>query len=242
MTTCSLKTIRCGICGTESQVQVIHSTNTFGSCDLDMRPAEMMRSTMYSWVQCCPQCGYCAGNITRAWDSLKAVVEEADYRNQLTNPDNPPLANRFLCQCRLALRNGNYREAFHAALHAAWACDDSGHREQANEYRLLASECLEEADRGHSLNLGKPGSNILMLTDLLRRAGEGQRARDALANYRDRLWQAMSEELRELLAPEPIDPLIQHLLDFEAILLDRNDQDCHTVEEALTFLKVPFPE
>jgi hypothetical protein len=36
--------------------------------------------------------------------------------------------------------------------------------------------------------------------------------------------------------------LIQHLLDFEAILLDRNDQDCHTVEEALTFLKVPFPE
>jgi hypothetical protein len=124
---------------------------------------------------------------------------------------------------------------------AAWACDDAGHREQAIECRLRAAGCLEAADYRYNLNLGKSGSNVLLLTDLLRRAGRIDEARDTLTNYRDRLLQTIPEELRATLAPEPIDPFIQQLLDFEAHLLDQNDQDCHTVEEALAFHGVPTP-
>ena len=56
----------CFVCGKESSVTVMASTNTLGGTpDLDLRPAEMMRSTMPRWIQECPHCGYIAGSLDK---------------------------------------------------------------------------------------------------------------------------------------------------------------------------------
>lgn len=42
------------VCGTKSNHMAIGSTNSFGSPDLDTRPPEMARSTIYQFIQRCP--------------------------------------------------------------------------------------------------------------------------------------------------------------------------------------------
>ena len=39
------------------------STSTWGYPDLDLRPAEMKRSSMFAWLQECPHCGFVARDI-----------------------------------------------------------------------------------------------------------------------------------------------------------------------------------
>lgn len=39
------------------------STSTWGYPDLDLRPSEMQRSSMFAWLQECPHCGYVARDI-----------------------------------------------------------------------------------------------------------------------------------------------------------------------------------
>ena len=48
----------CYVCNLESDQTEISITNTFGSSDLDTRPAEMKRSTITHRVEKCPYCGY----------------------------------------------------------------------------------------------------------------------------------------------------------------------------------------
>jgi hypothetical protein len=46
----------CAVCGNKSVTDGLMSTNTIGPPDLDMRPAEMQRSTMGYWVDNCEKC------------------------------------------------------------------------------------------------------------------------------------------------------------------------------------------
>ncbi len=62
---------KCTICGTESKFNIITSTNSFGSPDLDLRPPEMRRSTMWLWIQRCPCCNYVNYDV----ESISSVKE-----------------------------------------------------------------------------------------------------------------------------------------------------------------------
>jgi hypothetical protein len=57
MTTLYREKSRCAVCGIATEYTSIGSTNAFGSPDLDTRPPEMQRSTIFAWVQRCPECG-----------------------------------------------------------------------------------------------------------------------------------------------------------------------------------------
>ena len=83
MTTQNSVTIICTLCNKENEFTEIMSSNEFGSPDLDTRPPEMMRSTIFTWVQQCSRCGYCASNISINRPKAQDVIIGQEYKNQL---------------------------------------------------------------------------------------------------------------------------------------------------------------
>lgn len=104
MTTLYEEKARCAVCGTETEFTGIASTNAFGSPDLDTRPPEMQRSTIFAWVQCCPECGYCSSDISKVPSQAVSVVHSPEYGKQLTDSTYPELANGFLCKAIIGER------------------------------------------------------------------------------------------------------------------------------------------
>src|SRR4051794_14995014 len=114
MTTIGHRNIACAVCGTEAVVPFVNSTNTMGPPDLDLRPAEMMRSTIWTHVQRCASCGYCAADISSAHDNCGDVIASVTYRDQLANEAFPELANSFLCAAIVASAFDEEAAAAHA--------------------------------------------------------------------------------------------------------------------------------
>lgn len=146
MTTIYHAKATCAVCGAENEYERIGSTNAFGSPDLDTRPPEMERSTISASVQRCPECGYCASEVSAAPPEAQTVVEETEYQNQLEDPRYPDLANAFLCNAIIDQRTNSYSDATWSLIQAAWVCDDADCREGATECRVRAAEMLRTAE------------------------------------------------------------------------------------------------
>lgn len=218
MTTIVHREARCCLCETQSTFIGIGSTNRMGSPDLDTRPPEMMRSTMHAWVQRCPKCGYCASDVAAPRPDAQAVVRAPEYKRQLSDPAFPTLANSFLCQALIDSGCGEYSAATWAFIHAAWACDDSGHLDQAVACRQRAAEALARAEEHGEQLTEQEGAGTAILVDLLRRSGRFDEARGAIAERRDTI----------------ADDIVLRVLDFQMWLIDQNDASCRTIAEAFT--------
>ena len=98
MTVICTMEVRCALCGTGTKVPRIISTSAFGPSDLDTRPPEPHRASMFARVQRCSKCGYCASEIQRAVSQAAKVVHDARYIKQLNDASYPEIANSFLCK------------------------------------------------------------------------------------------------------------------------------------------------
>ena len=158
---------KCPVCRAEFRRNVLASTSTFGSPDLDLRPAPMQRSTMHLWLQECPECGYVDARMEEPAGIDAAFLESAAYLicDGLRFKDD--LAVRFYRYYLLCRERKDARKAFQAALHAAWVCDDRADREHAIHCRKLALAELEMllADAKDRETL------LVQRADILRRAG-----------------------------------------------------------------------
>ena len=125
MTTVREEFVTCALCGKQTLVMLLNSTHSFGAPDLDLRPPEMQRSSMFAWVQRCASCGYCAPNIAEGTPSMKGIVESAAYRALLVDPDLPELARSFLCSSMIFEEFEEEAFAARSAIEAAWVCDDA---------------------------------------------------------------------------------------------------------------------
>jgi hypothetical protein len=114
----------CGVCGAVSEHEELGSTNTMGPPDLDMRPAPMERWTLSEQMQRCPECGYCASDISVASDSTPMVVRNESYQAELRRDGYPELTRRYLCASLILSVEGDEGRAGRAALMGAWAADD----------------------------------------------------------------------------------------------------------------------
>ena len=217
MTTERLQAVTCGICGRTTCVSVIMSTNRFGSADLDTRPPKMERWTIYTRVQRCQSCGYCAGNIALAFPDAQAVIQSPAYQNQLNDLDYPRLAASFLCKSILEQAAGHAFSAAWSLIHAAWVCDDENKHEQAAICRLKAVEMLTRVENEGTLDPEARDSHIAVRVDLLRRANQLSQARQLILDSKDRL------------AGRDVLPRI---MEFQLELIANNDLSCHTVAEA----------
>jgi len=217
MTRPFIANIRCAVCQEENQHELVASTNACGWPDLDTRPPEMERSTIDSWVQRCPHCGYCGSEIAKASAKAKVVVKGDKYRSQLESADSPGLANSFLCEAMIARRKGRLREAAWATIHAAWACDDSGHIDPARTCRMKAIDLISDAtSKGVKLS-EEDGADVAITVDLLRRCGQFDEA--------ERLIESRIDSISR--------DVIAGMLRHQRRLIAERDTLCHTIGQAM---------
>lgn len=217
MTTLYREKIQCALCGCESEFTGIGSTNAFGSPDLDTRPPEMQRSTIYAWVQRCPECGYCASDISRSNPESAVVVNGAEYQAQLKNHEFLELANSFLCKAIIDRERNDYMSATWALIHAAWARDDAEQPTQARICRTKAATMLIDAEAHNQQVVEQDGASTAILVDLLRRSGQFAEAQKVLATRRN----SIKEDI------------ILRILDFQMTLIEKDDDTCHTIDDTL---------
>jgi hypothetical protein len=209
--------VTCAVCGTTSPQTVLTSTSTFGPPDLDTRPAELQRSTIWLWVQACPSCGACAPDLEKTPTAAAETLEDDAYRRQLHSADYPDLANRFLGAALIQERAGDLAEAGWSALHAAWVCDDERDERSAASARERAADLLSAA-RSAGQRFGPDrASEHALLADVLRRASH------------------FDEALIESEAGVAADPdgVVRDVLELERWLIERRDAAAHTVDEAV---------
>jgi hypothetical protein len=217
MTTVFEKNVACAVCGEEQTVQVMGSTNALGSMDLDTRPPQMRRSSMWLWLQECSSCGYVASDLGDASEVGQIESLWHAYLAELNNPKRQRLANLFVCRSLLDEAAADLASAGWRRLHAAWVCDDRGPAEEASAQRRAAITLFER-----SRTAGKPvmeaaiGGDELLLADLSRRCGDFE---GALA-------------FCELGMKLPVDAFLRGLLTFEKQLCAAGDAACHNVGEA----------
>ena len=218
MTQIFMDTCRCAVCGAEVEVQVIGSTNSFfGSPDLDLRPAEMARSTMRHWVHECPECGYVSGFlaekpgwVTREW------LETPEYLGCDGLNFRSDLAKRFYKEYKILRLNQNAEGAFRALQSCAWACDDAKERRNAARCRALAIALADELIAGEHAG----DENLkLVKADLLRRSGK---------------FKALVSEYSACRFSKDV---MNDVLAFQLDLAKNKDRACYTMKDAVNWSK-----
>lgn len=166
MTTWRDETQTCCLCGANSECNILGSTNTFGSPDLDLRPPPMERDTMRGWFHECSSCHYVSIDLAQSRDDSKSIVESDDYQALIANSDLPPIARRF-AMC--ALLNDHDRQiAGTALLRAAWVCDDEEKAELAKSFRNQSADTIKKLQPFE--NSDEHATLATILIDVLRRA------------------------------------------------------------------------
>ncbi len=156
---------KCYVCENISQQIVLASTNQFGSPDLDLRPPEMARSTMEFWIQVCPHCGYVAASLGKRTFITAEWLQREEYTSCENRNFKSKLAEKFYKWYMINCEVGDIEEAFHAVLHAAWACDDVEDLENAVDCRKKA---IVEIDK--LIERRKEEELMVIRADLLRRS------------------------------------------------------------------------
>jgi hypothetical protein len=217
MTTMDLVSKKCAICGHDGTYTVIMSTSSFGAPDLDLRPPEIARSNLHYQIQRCPSCGYCAPDISTAEVVASKVIQREPYRHQLEAPELPELANSFLCSAMVHDAADDRLAAGLATLRAAWICDDHEMNDQAAGIRKRAAEHLWQVHAAGQEFAGGGGGEEAMLTDVMRRAGQFESARQVCGSGLEK-------------TPEDV---IDSVLRYQLLLIERKDLGRYTIEDAM---------
>jgi hypothetical protein len=216
MTTFASQSVACGNCGHVFNHHTLASTYTFGSPDLDTRPPELQRSTMHTWIQRCPSCGYCSHDVAELDTRFRLVIESAPYRSQLADARYPELASTFICAGMLAEAGEQQADAGWAYLHAAWTLDDANKAELARVWRGRAADKFLALLSDGQLFAEQAGASEIIVTDCLRRAGRGTEAMPIIE-------QGLSQSY---------DDVIHKILALERELIQRGDTGRHLIKEA----------
>lgn len=217
MTTTIKKAKKCALCMKESLYIKLASTYQFGYPDLDTRPPEGARLTIYWWIQICPNCGYCAHDITENIENALKIVKSDSYQKQLHNKEYPKLANSFICYSMIQENINNFSGAGWSYIHAAWACDDAEFNTSAQKCRMKAINILQKAKLNNQKFAEENNAEEAIMVDLLRRSRQFEIA----LNICD-----------TLLNKSPKKNIADVLL-FQKMLIKKGDIDCHTMEEAI---------
>ncbi|MEH6628619.1 MAG: hypothetical protein V7739_19445 [Motiliproteus sp.] len=213
MTTSSLRTKNCALCGSTVACPVLRSTNAFGSPDLDLRPPEMERSSMGLWLQECETCNYVAVDISKSADNARNIVTSDDYK-QISDVKISNLGSKFL---RHALLCGNPKSRALSQLKAAWTCDDDHNDVVAATIRTAAADELLGVIDG---NLSAENINtVFVLIDILRRCSRFDDAQCLILSLKE------NPEVKN-------NEILTKLVGFQSTLCSAKDKACYTVSEA----------
>jgi hypothetical protein len=217
MTTMFEDEVQCCVCGKKSSHTIIGSTNSFGSADLDTRPPEMQRSTIYYSIQRCTSCGYCSSDISKCDENSETLVRSSKYQGIVKDISLPMVASSFLAKSYENEKNKQYVDAAWDLIHAAWICDDEQNNEAAKNCRKKAVAIIDKASSQTKKIADQAGASELITIDLMRRSGMFESAL----------------ELAELVKKSDIENIIIQIIEFEITLIQLKDTESHTISEAL---------
>jgi hypothetical protein len=167
-------------------------------------------------VKQCPACGYCASDINKLLSHAKETVMDSTYKAQLTNPDYPELANKFLAQMMIEDRAGERHSAIRSAISAGWASDDAKMPSASMAARKIAIRRILEMNAVNEQYSRQKSEDELLIADMHRRNGEF-----------DQSEQFVKKGL-ELITGE----IVRAALIFERELIAKKDTSVHTIAEA----------
>ena len=217
MTTLFDEEVECCICGEKSTHMSIGSTNSFGSPDLDTRPPEMQRSTIYHWIQRCPKCGYCASDLSECSENTKEIVNSKEYQNISGSPEMPVTAASFLAQAYELEMQQAYSDSAWQVIHAAWICDDNNNLKLSTKCRKQAIALIEKAKNHGQILIDQVGASEAVTIDLMRRSGMYQQAL----------------ELSEAIKKDDLEEIIMQIIQYQKVLIAKNDIAAHTISEVI---------
>ncbi len=202
---------KCAVCGKPSPQPVLLSTNSMGYPDLDLRPPEMQRSTMNTWIHECPHCGYVASDLGDEVKISKDFLNNEEYMTCDGFNFKSKLAELFYKSYLIASQSGDTLECFLSLRNCAWKCDDY-EDETAIAIRKLAIRYIDELIEkdGEDKN-----SLLLIKSDFLRRSGEFE--------------QLISEYENMTIGEE----LLDNILQFQIQKAIENDTGCYTVKDVV---------
>lgn len=210
MTMITDEKLKCALCGTEGSYSILYSTNCFGPCDLDTRPAPMERDTLSVQIQVCQNCGYSNYDITTLdYPNVKEIVKSKKYQDIL-NTNLPTTAKNFYLFATIAEENKENGVAGYALLKAAWACDDCMELELAMEFRKKSI-----INYLNYLKKNETDETKLILLDLYRRTKQF----DKVIEYASNINFVKENEL------------FDKIRDCEIRLSQIQDSDCHNLGE-----------
>ena len=201
----------CAVCGETSSQPVISSTSTLDYPDLDLRPAEMQRSSMFAWLHECPHCGYVAYNLENELEVSANLLKTDDYLTCEDHDFKSDLSRMFYRHYLISKAENDYGSEFLSVLHCAWTCDDNDD-ELAVEMRKIA---LESLDKIVPETEGEKNNLLIKKADLLRRTQQFDR---------------VIKEFKDLILE---DKLQNDVITFQIELAMKKDADCHTVKEVV---------
>lgn len=238
----------CAVCGRKTKFPTIMDIAIVGNeDDLDFRPSGIRGTIISTWVQTCPHCGYASDTIerptsvTEEWLASAEYASLADVTDGIEEASLPALAKEFLMSSKCYLADGSLVAASANLLYAAWVCDDEGATAFARRFRILAAnllgqeiDAIEEAgEQGGTQAMAEVAEcdadevqSVLIalrlrLVDYLRRAGELDRATEALS------------QAERALATDSDIHLYTVIAAYERDLIDEGDTGCHMLDEAV---------
>lgn len=179
MTIINPTTTTCAACGAEGNQYAILSMSSFGWPDLDLRPPEMRRSTMFAWLEDCPSCGFVAADIAVITDGERLAMGESGWQSLVVGRESGGLANRFRRRAFIEERSGKAGRAAFRTLCAAWVADDEDDLEAARAHRTEAARLFIAAlNADPPPGAGDATDWTIQLVDVLRRLGRWEEAAD----------------------------------------------------------------
>ena len=201
---------KCSVCGKTSPQPVMMSTSTFGYPDLDLRPSEMKRSSMFAWLHECPHCGYVAASLEDELEVPGEILKSDEYLTCEGHDFESKSAKRFYRQHLISKAKKNYQSEFFSLLHCAWVCDDYD-GEFAVGIRKLALKSIDKIAAGDD----EKDNLMLLKADLLRRSLQFERL---ISEFKDVAFN---------------DKLYNDILSFQIERAMEKDCGCYTVEDVL---------
>lgn len=205
----------CAVCGDTVDVQIVASTTSFGTPDLDTRPPPLARYALSLGVVCCPKCGYCSSDVSKRIAGADSLIASVGYLSICGDSSLPELARSYLCSSFLLQASGDFAAGGWQALSAAWVCDDRdgpAARCRMEAYRLFRRAVQTNQRFGMDIV-----EELTVMAEILRRAGQFEDAR------------LLCDSATAMAAL----PRLEQILKYESTLIKAKDADCHTVAEAV---------
>lgn len=168
MSTLSKYEARCFVCGRVGEYRSLGSVSQFGEPDLDGRPAEFLRGSIWFWVDECPACGYANTTVDKSCLLSKEELQAAWAAIPEGMVDSHSRPYVKLACLREAV--GDTEGAAIRLVHAAWFSDDGKMTEAAAYWRRRAAALAEHCIARGWAEMG--GEILCLRADLYRRAGD----------------------------------------------------------------------